>query len=228
MKQSEKFEKEVSSLVKEGAEIVERASSADDSLQGAELARFTTWVSRAGNIIKRLYSSDSQYSQNYDAALKTEGFYIVHSNWHGHVSQIHGILCAVKYDIENGLVDDIKGLLQADIFSDFLEMAEHLLDEGYKDPAAVVVGAVLEDSLRKLCDKHEILTKNNNGKPLTIDPLNTALTKNGVYDKLVSKQITSWADLRNSAAHGEFGKYDATQVKHMLLFVQKFSSDYLV
>jgi hypothetical protein len=30
-------------------------------------------------------------------------------------------------------------------------MAEHLLDQKYKDPATVVVGSVLEEHLRQLC-----------------------------------------------------------------------------
>ncbi len=52
----------------------------------------------------------------------------------------------MKYDLENGLLDDIQKLLQADIFANFLEMSEHLLKEGYKDPAAVIIGSVLEDT----------------------------------------------------------------------------------
>jgi len=106
-------------------------------------------------------------------------------------------------------------------------MGEHLLKEGYKDAAAVIVGSVLEDTLRKLCDSNGITTTNSKGNPLTIDPLNSELAKAVVYNKLVQKQITSWADLRNNAAHGHFDKYDDKQVKMMLLFVQSFCTDYL-
>jgi hypothetical protein len=31
----------------------------------------------------------------------------------------------------------LKGLITAEVFADFIEMAEHLLETGYKDPAAV-------------------------------------------------------------------------------------------
>ncbi len=106
-------------------------------------------------------------------------------------------------------------------------MAEHLLSGGYKDAAAVMIGAVLEDSLRKLADKNRISTVNANGRPLTIDPLNVNLARANVYGPLVQKQVTTWADLRNSAAHGHYIKYDEGQVKQMLLFVQKFCSDHL-
>lgn len=102
-----------------------------------------------------------------------------------------------------------------------------MLDEGYKDACAVILGAVLEDTLRKIAEANSIPVTNQKGKPLTIDPLNIEVSKQGVYGPLVQKQVTSWANLRNDAAHGHFDKYDESQVKHMLLFVQKFCADYL-
>ncbi len=138
-----------------------------------------------------------------------------------------GIIKAVEHDVKSGMLTNFRSLIQAEIFSDFLEMAEHLLGEGYKDAAAVLLGAVLEDSLRKIADANGMDVVGHTGKPLTIDPLNVSLSKKGVYGPLVQKQITSWANLRNDAAHGHFSKYDAAQVQQMLLFVQKFCSDYL-
>jgi len=85
----------------------------------------------------------------------------------------------------------------------------------------------LEDSLRKIATAAGVATVAPNGKPLTIDPLNIEIAKNGTYDALVKKQITSWANLRNDAAHGNFSKYDDGHVRQMLLFVQKFCGDYL-
>ena len=122
---------------------------------------------------------------------------------------------------------NFRSLTQAEIFSDFLEMAEYLLGEGYKDAAAVLLGAVLEDSLRKIADSNGIETLKANGKPLSMEPLNVSLRKKEAYGPLVQKQITSWANLRNDAAHGHYDRYDAEQTKQMLLFVQKFCSDFL-
>ena len=106
-------------------------------------------------------------------------------------------------------------------------MGEYLLNEGYKDASAVIVGAVLEDGLRKLCDKNGISTVNSSGRNLTIDPLNSELAKAEVYNKLTQKKITTWAHVRNKAAHGQYDEYNREQVEMMLLFVQGFSSDYL-
>jgi topoisomerase IA-like protein len=106
-------------------------------------------------------------------------------------------------------------------------MAEHLLLEGYKDASAVLLGAVREDTLRKVAESHSIKTTGPKGNNLTIDPLSNEIAKAGIFGPLVKKQITSWANLRNDAAHGHFDQYDEAQVKQMLMFVQKFCADYL-
>ena len=46
----------------------------------------------------------------------------------------HEILLSIQNEIEGGWIFSVKQLIAAEIFSDFLEMAEHLLKQGYKDP----------------------------------------------------------------------------------------------
>ncbi len=159
--------------------------------------------------------------------MATPHFTTMHSNYFKHISEVVGIFKGIQHDIKSGMLSDFRKLLQAEIFADFLEMAEYLLNEGYKDAAAVLFGAVLEDSLRKLSAVRGLPTITTSGKPLTIEPLNVALAKVGAYGPLVQKQVTTWANLRNDAAHGHFTNYDSEQVKQMLLFVQKFCLDYL-
>ena len=125
------------------------------------------------------------------------------------------------------MLTDFRQLIQAELFSDFLEMAEYLLNEGYKDASAVLLGAVLEDALRKLSNAREISTSNPNGKPVAMDTMNIQFSKDGAYNALVKKQVTSWSNLRNDAAHGRYEEYDSGQVKQMMLFVQKFCADFL-
>jgi hypothetical protein len=49
-----------------------------------------------------------------------------------------GILKALLFEYENGSLKSIEELVHADLFSDFLAMARHILDSGFKDPAAVI------------------------------------------------------------------------------------------
>jgi len=176
-------------------------------------------VTRAVAAIHRITGVNSTYSNEVERILKLS------PQLHVHMTSIIGVTQALREDINSGYIANLAGLVQADIFSDFLEMGEHLLKEGYKDAAAVIVGSVLEDTLRKLAGSNEINTTNDKGKPLTIEPLNNELARKNIYSKLIQKQITSWADLRNNAAHGHFDKYDSKQVEMMILFVQTFCSD---
>lgn len=227
MELSKTVKNEIDLLIDTGEEILQKASRADSSFEGSDLAKVSSWVTRLGQLLRKLYGENSQHYANYNRAISIDEFYTIHSGWYGHVSQVQGIALTVKHDIENDLIGSIKGLLQAEIFANFLEIGEHLLSEGYKDVAAVTIGAVLEDGLRELCKKNNIATTKPNGSSLTIEPLNTELAKNGVYSKLTQKQITSWAHIRNKAAHGQYNEYDRSQVEMMLLFVQSFAEQHL-
>lgn len=218
---------EVDALVQTAERLSRDAAASPRHLGPDRIQELSSLAVRGGQTIQKLYGSGSQYVQSWTDVLATASFTSMHSNHHDHVSQICGILKSVQHDLKGGLLTDIKRLLQAEIFTDFLEMAEHLLDTGYKDPAAVLLGGVLEDSLRKMAVAVGISTTGANGKPLTIEPLNVAIAKAGTYGPLVQKQVTTWANLRNDAAHGKFSKYDAEQTRQMLHFVQKFCADYM-
>jgi len=216
---------EITTLIRIGEELIAKAKGSDSNLDD-DIGKAASWVTRTGEMIRRLYPADSQHLASYTTCVSDYNFNILHSNYYAHLSTVTGLLRGVQHELEQGLLSDIKQLLQADIFADFLEMAEHLLKENYKDASAVIIGSVLEDTLRKLAVANGLPTSKG-GKPLTIDPLNVALAKGGVYNKLVQKQITSWADLRNEAAHGHYDKYDGNQVEMMLLFTQDFCSRHL-
>ena len=218
---------EIEELVSTGEKLVADASISDSGLGHKRVQELASITARGGQLIARLYGSDSHYFQTFKTATQVQDFNSMHSEYYHHVADVVGIFKAVKHDIESGMLTNFRSLIQAEVFADFLDMAEHLHMESYKDAAAVLLGAVLEDSLRKVADATGVSTLNSKGKPLTIDPLNIELAKKGVYNALVQKQITSWANLRNDAAHGHFDKYDSAQVQQMLLFVQKFCADHL-
>jgi hypothetical protein len=91
-------------------------------------------------------------------------------------------------------------------------MAQHLLDQGYKDPAASLCGAVLEDGLRRIAGNTKV---NITGKD-DLNSLRDKLFQKKVTDRLAHQEITAWSTIRNSADHGKFGEYDNRQVKSMI------------
>lgn len=140
--------------------------------------------------------------------------------------QGHGILLAIKDEIDGGWIFSVKKLVSAEIFSDFLEMAAHLLEQDYKDPAAVMIGSVLEENLRQLCHSIGIETEIEKEEgifiPKSADRINSDLAKAGIYTKLDQKSVTAWLDLRNKAAHGEYREYEKEQVVLMMQGVTDF------
>jgi hypothetical protein len=136
----ERIKKEVDDLVHLGLQISETASTASDNLGQDWIVKTSAWVNRIGSVLQKLYGSGSIQMSSYNGLLETENFYVLHSNYYRHVSAMQGIISAVQHDLGHGLLTDLRGLVQADIFADFIEMAEYLLSEGYKDAAAVIIG----------------------------------------------------------------------------------------
>jgi hypothetical protein len=144
------------------------------------------------------------------------------------------ILKGFKEDFERGFLDDISAAIEAEIAADYLGQAESLLREGQTGkydhvPAAVLAGAVLEKGFRTLCGRQlpPILETNAKGEPKTLNPLIDDLKKAGVFNELKAKQLRSWADIRNKAAHGEFDQFSKGDVEQMLQGITNFLADYL-
>jgi hypothetical protein len=133
-----------------------------------------------------------------------------------------GLLTALRDGCANGYLQSVIETVYADVFSDLLEMARHLLEQGYKDPAAVVIGSVLESHLHMPCNKHGLAITYSNGQPRNADLLNTDLKGAGAYDKGDQKATTAWLDLRNKAAHGKYNEYTKEQVALLLEKVRNF------
>jgi acetolactate synthase small subunit len=149
------------------------------------------------------------------------------SSWEGEVAiEARDALIALKADVEAGYVETLEALVHAEVFADFLEMAQELQIKGFKDPAAVIAGSVLEEHLRKLAAASGINPERGNGSPKKADTINAELAKAQVYNKLQQKQITAWLDLRNKAAHGEYDEYDHQQVTGLIRDVRNFLIKY--
>jgi hypothetical protein len=128
-----------------------------------------------------------------------------------------GILKVAQEDYANGYVWKLKERVHADVFDDYLEIANSLLnDGGYKDAAAVIAGSTLEGHLIALSIKYGLPIAHGSHKPIRAALLNQELKKLGAFNTSEWRQVDSWLDLRNAAAHGDYGKYDAARVKIMI------------
>lgn len=178
--------------------------------QTLDTGKFVEWRSAVENLIVNIAGKDSVYHQNFCKNVK--------SGRNSDVNAGVGILQSLKEDIELGFLKGVCELVSAEVFSDLLDIADHLLKNGYKDPAASLTGAVLENGLKHLASSHNIRMKSGDD----IGVVNAKLADAGVYNRLVQKQIQAWKAIRDSADHGKFNDYTNQDVQAVIEGVARF------
>jgi hypothetical protein len=179
-------------------------------------------LTRSQNIIQKIAEKDSPYAQQSESISKED--------WAtGYKAEvIVGILLALRDELTIGSLNSVSELVRAELFENFLEMAEYLISEGYKDAAAVIAGSSLETHLKSLANKFdvEILIIEEGKKPKykKAETINQDLYKLKAYSSLDQKQITAWLELRNNAAHGNYSAYTANQVTQFVEWTKDFIS----
>ena len=111
---------------------------------------------------------------------------------------------------------------QLDVVSDLLGQANSLLEDNRYHPAAaaILLGACLEEFLRMWVEAESLSI--GNSKP-GIDAYSKALRAEDLISRQDAKDITSWAGVRNHAAHGEWEEVsDRNRIRLMLEGVNLF------
>ncbi|AFY82876.1 hypothetical protein [Oscillatoria acuminata] len=196
--------------------------------------QITIWEIQYFSLIDKIIPSKSTHRSIIDDKNKCR-FYTRKGMLKTYLSQLKGI----KEDYVAGMFSDLALEIEAEIAADYMGQAEHLLTEDSKGkynhvPAAVLAGAVLEKGLRTLCLKHELpvtVQKNDNSRGkvrfLSMGPLIQSLTKAGVFESNKGNQLTTWAGIRNSAAHGREEEFKKEDVESMIKGIKIFLDEYL-
>lgn len=187
----------------------------DERPLGTSSEKLAEAITMCASTIDRLTASGSVYGRQMKRVLDRQG-----ASLSFYVSQLLGILEGLRYDIEAGYLQTFEEELHADVFADFLEMADHLVGEARLAPGAVVAGSALEAHLRALAEKVGVSTEFR-GRPKRAGRLNDDLAKQGAYRKAEHKQVLAWQDLRNTAAHGD-EDFSAEEVRLMVQGVRDF------
>lgn len=177
------------------------------------------FLSSAMAAIERIAGQNSPYTKQGYQILSEKRGYLTER-----IPALAGVVKSLRNTVDKDYLRSVTELIHGDVFGDFLEMAEHLLGEGYKDPAAVLTGGVLEEHIRQLCTRNAISVSLSSGAAKKADQMNSELVAAGVYSKLDQKSVTAWLDLRNKAAHGRYSEYTKEQVT---LFIQSIR-DFIV
>jgi len=206
------FETQLESVISEYADARSKSQNRDasDILGKTEASDLRT---RCLAAIERIAGKSSVY---YEQATD-----IKKGNSLDQLAMQIGVAKSLLGDAKNGYLKSLAEIIHSDVFTDYLEMSDHLNDSGYKDAAAVITGSTLEAHLKQLCQKHGVSTENN-GRAKKASVFNADLAKVPAYSKTDAKSITAWLGLRNDAAHGDYSKYNEQQVRLLTSSVRDF------
>ena len=219
MNLKDKLEDHFQRLIDEGRNTLQKYERSD-GMSGPRISNlgYNKWYSSAKNLIERACGKDGIHCRQIeDIYTRTHGS-------SGGMPSCLGVLESAYEDFKLGLLEDTHALITAEVFTDFIEQAEYLLDEGYKLPAAVLMRGVLEDSLRTLCRKEAKISLPDKPK---LEWMNTELVKVGIYNKNVQKQVTAWAGIGNSAAHMKINEFSDIDVKNTISGIINFNATFL-
>ena len=213
---------EIDKQLEQYSKHAEQVRLAGGSWFEVDIREATEFVTAGMALISRVAGADSEFGRpaakmlaEYDSGFMPKVMPVV-----------AGGLGALGNAVRSGYLDSLEELVHAEVFTDFLDMAEHLLEHKYQDSAAVLVGGVLEGHLRKLCAKNGIPTervdKGGKSRRKKVEMMNTELAKAGVYSTADQKNVTAWYGIRLDPAHGNYGKHTNEEVKVMLLGVREF------
>ena len=192
-----------------------------------DCSQYHEWVTKVVTLIGNILPPNAHHQPTLIKLKDTNNLLV-------HYVPAMSFLKAMKNDYEHGFLDSLECRIEANLTCDYVELAEGLMKEAGAGthshiPAAVLAGAVLEKSLRSLCERQtqQIETRKANGDNKTMTPLIEELQKAGVLTKPQGRQLQVYADIRNHAAHGEFDKFSKSEVEGMIVGVNKFLADFM-
>jgi len=173
-------------------------------------AMLNQWQTSSLFLIERTFGKESIY---YTKFMETTGY----GNLDAQVVNGTLLLIGAQGEVKSGFLYKIERLISNDFFDSINEQAEYLVNNGYKDVAAILGRVVIENTLKEVAKERKISFLDD----IKLSALNELLWKNGVYEKNIWRLMQGHIDVGNFAAHGEFDKYAEKSVKEMLRWIRE-------
>jgi len=192
----------------------------EEDWQRVDHNKFHGWKVSSLDAIKQTTDKNSSYFEQFEE--------IVDENLVKNVKGGISILKALLKDVESDYLITFEDLITANIFSDFLEISEELFNKGYKYAAVSISGSVLENELRKICQKEKTKVK----KKEDIGSLSGKLADKGFISRPTQKEINAWKNVRDYVDHGNYldekrkDEITETDIKKMLEGIVRFISEF--
>jgi len=194
-------------LLTKGKAIKPVGHSPLDGYRGAAREVFSPndypeWKTQVEAFILNFVGETSPYYKNFRTYEEAHA---------GRVPAMMGVLRAIKEDHQNGVVHGLKYFVVAEVLVGFLNTARQFLKEGRKESAAILLGSVLENGLRVICQKRTVAVdaeeklaglKDKLAEARAISPLQIGWLENAIR-------------LRHLAVHRELDKFSTADIEEM-------------
>jgi hypothetical protein len=173
--------------------------------------QFQQWATSAIHLIGVVFGKNSPHYSNFAGVYKR---YIgVRSDF----NEMRGIFLAAKDDYEGGYLFQAESVLSGEIFSSFVIAAKHALEDAYKDVAAVLACAALEDALKRFARLNGLHVEDKDMTEV-VNSLKSAGLVSGAQKTL----LDTMPKIRNYAMHAEWAKITQQDVGSVIGFVEQF------
>jgi len=209
-------------------------NQAENVIEKNEPRRVIYIITSIQNILNTVYSGEVPDYLNYEYFI--EYVFPKISSQPEYISKYKKIDKLVVYletfkafrdDLDSGLVSHLSNIISVDIFSSLIDQATQLREnntEPLNRAACVLTRIVLEDTLLRL-SRNNNLTLSNEKASIA----NDELRKKNIYGQAKWREIQSWLDIGNKAAHPdpEFMTISEIDIDNMINNVRRFTELYL-
>lgn len=218
-------------ILKRCNELIQQA---EDIIKNNEARKVTYIISSIENILHTVYSGNVPNHLNYEYFIQNifpkissqPRFIPSYKKTEKLVVYLESFK-AFKDDLERGLIDNLSNIVSIDIFSNLIDQATQLREnntEPLNRAACLLTRLVLEDTLFKLCNNKGIILSSDKASVANIE-----LKKNNIYGMAKWREVQSWLDIGNMAAHPDpdFNTITEDDMDNMIKNVKIFTEMYL-
>lgn len=213
----------IRSIAKEGLKLPEKS---EKEPIGNFIIDWKDWYSRALKALELAFGTDSELYRDFrdsdvkpQVLAKTSRESELRRTITSHLGSQLGMIMGAVSILDEDWLPKVQDEATKKAMGSFEDLASDLLDDGYKDAAAVLSRVILEEKLHIFCSKANMLPKKK--KPGINDYTNELYNRKKLK-KHEMRAIQRWADIGNDAIHLRFDQYSKKDVKQMITWISDF------
>jgi hypothetical protein len=208
MKSKELITKRFEELEKDMATIRLRHGDLGAFVDGES---FQQWANSALNLLQRAFGEDSVHFKNLSK---------IYNDFHSIPSELEdfrGVFKAAKSDYLGGYTFTLEAAISGEIFGDFVGLAKKAMADGYKNVAAVLSCAALEDALKRYAARHNLAVDDK-----AMQEVVSALKSQGLVSGAQKTLLDTMPKIRDYAMHANWSKIQSEDVSSVIGFIEQF------